>query len=109
MSALGVGVALGPIFIIGWVMGVVMGNFGGGKCEGQPGRVKSIIIPMWKWKIHLHHWLCSLGLIGVSSWYNVYIFNPYVTYGILGGIAFQGIYSYSDWYRIIVTRNQRID
>lgn len=106
ISILGVSLAMGPIFIMGWIIGVAAGNFGGGKSEGQRGRVTSIVIPIWKWKIHLHHWLCSLGLVSVSSVYGLYIFNPYVTYGILGGLAFQGIYSYNDWYKIVHPRHQ---
>lgn len=104
LSMVGASLAMGPVFIVGWVLGLLVGNFGGGKASGKPGRVKSIVIPFWKWKIHLHHWLCSLGLIGISSAYGIYLLNPYVTYGLLGGLAFQGIYNYDDWHRVIISR-----
>lgn len=95
------GVTIGPVFVLSWVLGHAVGKFGGGRAEGIPGRVRSIIIPVGKWKLHLHHWVCSLGLMGIASSGGIYLFGPQVTYGFLGGLAFQGIYCYSDWYRII--------
>jgi len=103
---IGASLALGPVFVVGWIIGHLAGKFGGGKKAGVPGRVSSIVIPLGRWKLHLHHWLCSLGLISISSAYGVYLLNPHITYGILGGLAFHGIYSYSDWYKIIASRRQ---
>jgi len=97
-------ITLGYVFALSWLLGHAAGNFGGGRKAGEPGRVKSIIIPLGKWKLHLHHWLCSLGLIGISSASGIYFLNPNVTYGLLGGLAFQGIYSYTDWYKIVKSR-----
>lgn len=95
---------VGYVFVFSWILGHVAGKLGGGKLEGQPGRVKSIVIPFGKWKLHVHHWICSLGLMGVASSVGFYLFGPQVTYGFLGGLAFQGIYSYSDWYRVVKRR-----
>ena len=104
ISMIGASLAMGPVFVFSWIIGAIAGRLGGGKSVGAPGKVKSIVIPLGKWKLHLHHWLCSLGLISISSVYGVYLLNPHVTYGLLGGLAFQGIYSYSDWYKIIKSR-----
>ena len=104
ISIVGASLAMGPVFILSWILGAIAGEFGGGKSPGSPGKVKSIVIPMGRWNLHLHHWLCSLGLMSISSVYGIYLLNPHVTYGLLGGMAFQGIYSYSDWYKIIITR-----
>lgn len=92
---------VGHVFVLSWVLGHLAGKLGGGRATGIPGRVRSIIIPLGQWKLHLHHWICSLGLMGIASLGGIYLFGPQVTYGFLGGLAFQGIYCYSDWYRII--------
>jgi len=101
VSVVAAGATVGYVFVLSWVLGHLAGKFGGGKAEGVPGRVKSIILPIGRWKLHLHHWICSLGLMGIVSSMGIYLFGPQVTYGFLGGLAFQGIYCYSDWYRII--------
>lgn len=98
-------ILIGYLFVISLVVGFIASKWGAGKSAGEQGRVKSIIIPFWKWRIHLHHWLVSVGLIGVSTTYGYHLLTPQITYGLLGGLAFQGIYCYSDWYRIIVRKN----
>lgn len=102
-------VTVGYVFVASWIAGHLLGKFGGGKSEGIPGRVNSIIIPLGKWKFHLHHWLCSLSLMSASAAFGFYLFGPHVTYGFLGGLAFQGIYCYDDWYRVVVRRRRFLD
>ncbi|MFO8101152.1 MAG: hypothetical protein R6U37_03145 [Dehalococcoidia bacterium] len=106
LSLLAASLAIGPLFVLSWVIGLIIGKLGGGKSEGIPGRVKSIIIPLWKWKVHFHHWIFSLGLISISAAADIYLLNPHVTWGLLGGLVFHGIYSYSDWYKIIIPRHK---
>ena len=98
---------VGYIFVFSWIAGHLAGNLGGGKIEGQAGRVKSIVIPIGaRWKLHLHHWICSLSLLTASAASGFFILGPHVTYGFLGGLAFQGIYCYSDWHRVLIRRRQ---
>ena len=76
-----------------------------GKSVSKRGKLKSIVIPIQKWGIHLHHWLYSLLLIILSSVTGMHFVSPEVTYGLLGGLVFQGIYCYGDWHVILINRN----
>lgn len=85
----------------GVLFGYLLGKFGGGRMTGQPGRVKSIVFSVGKYRLHIHHWLCaSLGAVVSVILFNFFPF-PQFSAGIVGGFIFQGIVSYSDWYRII--------
>lgn len=68
---------------------------------GQASKVKSVIFTIGQWKVHIHHWLCSLGIAGLIATTGYYFVNPAVTYGLLGGLTLQGVYCYSDWNRIV--------
>lgn len=72
-----------------------------GKKTGQQGIIKSIIFNIGKYKIHLHHWLLSLGIMISSIIFNFYFFSPKVYFGFLTGVVFQGI-SYPDWHKILM-------
>ena len=98
---------IGYSFVFSRVAGHLAGKLGGGQAEGKAGRVKSIIIPIGtRWKLHLHHWLCSLSLMSAIAASGLFVLGPHVTYGFLGGLAFQGIYCYDDWHRILIRRRQ---
>lgn len=97
-------IMLGYLFFLSWLLGLLASKYVAGKSVGERGRVRSILIPIRRWGIHLHHWLYSLCLMGLSSVAGIYFLTPVVTYGLLGGLVFQGIYSYSDWHIILVRR-----
>ena len=94
----------GYLFFLTCLVGFFAGKYGSGKVAGERGRFRSIVICFGRWRVHLHHWLCSLGLIGVTCSTGIYLWNPPVTYGLLGGLAFHGIYCYADWYKIVITQ-----
>jgi hypothetical protein len=77
------------------------------KETAQPSRVPSILVPIGNYRLHLHHWLvssCALlaafAVLGSCS----FVFPSEMLYGTLSGIAFQGIYCYDDWHRIVKPR-----
>jgi hypothetical protein len=78
-----------------------------GKTSGKSGRVKSIVIPFGKYKIHFHHWLISAGIIILSLIANVGFLASAVFYGVLSGSVFHGIYSYSDWRKILIPQGHQ--
>ncbi len=96
----------GYLFILAWLLGLLASRLVAGTSPGKKGRLNSVIIPFRKWRIHLHHWLYALFLIGVSSAFGLYFLSPAVTFGLLAGTMFQGIYYYDDW-RVIVLEKRK--
>lgn len=96
----------GYLFILAWLLGLLASKYLAGKSSGEKGRLNSVIIPFIKWRIHLHHWLYSLFLVGLSSASGLHFLSPAVTYGLLAGTIFQGIYYYDDWRVIVLERRK---
>ena len=99
-------VMLGYLFILSLILGLLTSKYIAGKSTGTKGKIGSIVIPFGRWKIHLHHWLYSLWLMGISFVTGVHFLSPIITYGFLGGSTFQGIYSYGDWHVILIRRKK---
>ena len=99
-------VMLGYLFILSLLLGFLTSKYLAGKSVGEKGKLGSIVIPFINWKIHLHHWLYSLWLMGISFVAGVHFLSPIITYGFLGGSTFQGVYCYGDWHVILIRRNQ---
>jgi len=102
------GLLFGYLFLVSWFPSFLMCKYLSANSVGEPSKFKSIIVPVGKWKMHLHHWLYALGVGGVSSTTGYYCLNPAITYGLLGGLVFQGIYCYSDWHRIVSLKGRRL-
>lgn len=99
-------IMLGPLFLLSWLLGFLTSRYTAGNAVGEQGKLKSIVIPFRKWTIHIHHWLYSLFLMGLSATTGMYFLTPTINYGLLGGLVFQGIYCYSDWHVIVTSRQQ---
>ncbi len=99
-------IMLGYLFLVGGLLGFLASKYVAGKSVGERGKVRPIVIPFRRWGIHLHHWLYSLGLIGLSAATGIHFLTPAVTWGLMGGLVFQGIYCYNDWHVILVSRRQ---
>jgi len=104
LPLLAAGIVLGHLFFVGWFLGFLLNKYTAGKISGKPGRVKSIVIPFGKYKIHFHHWLISSGMIALGLITNVSFLASAIFYGVLSGTAFQGIYCYSDWHKILIPK-----
>ena len=88
----------------GALLGYFLAKFiAGNEKKGTPGKVKSIAFNVGNYRLHLHHWLFG-SIVLVPSWY--YGFLPFdkFSWGFLGGLIFHGIYSYSDWHKILTRR-----
>ena len=96
------GIVLNWITVFFGIIGFLIAKYSGGSKEGIQGRVRSIIIPLGKFKLHLHHWIiCGLLMLtGLAKSIFIYV-PPELFYGFLGGLAWQGVYSYDDWYKVI--------
>lgn len=86
--------------------GYFVGKFFGGETAGQPGRLSSIALNFGDWQLHIHHWLTGLAILifvfsYLSKKYKIPSALLFLGAGFLTGLIFQGIISYSDWYKII--------
>jgi hypothetical protein len=97
---------LGYLFALSLLLGFLTSKLIAGKSTGTKGKIRSIVIPFGRQSIHLHHWLYSMWLIGISFITGFHFLSPLVTHGFLGGSMFQGIYSYGDWHIILVGQKQ---
>jgi len=104
---LAAGILLGYLFFVGWLLGLLLTKYMAGKASGKPGRIKSIVFPFGNHEIHFHHWLISSGIIIFSLIMNVRFLTSAIACGVLSGSVFQGIYYYSDWHRILITRRHQ--
>ena len=95
------GVGFGYLFYLSWVMGLVAAKYVSGEKDGRRGRARSIIISWRRYELHLHHWLLSSLAGSIVAIQGSSLVVPELFYGFLGGVVFQGIYCYSDWYRIV--------
>jgi hypothetical protein len=102
---LGIPLALFSLEIyFGALFGYLIAKSLSGKQPGQPGKIKSLAFNIGKYKLHLHHWLLGLGILISAIWYQFLPF-PQFSFGFLGGVVFQGIFSYPDWHRILIKKN----
>jgi hypothetical protein len=102
-------IVVGYLFFAGWLLGFVITKYMAGKTSGKQGRIKSIIIPLGKYRVHLHHWLICSGVVIFVLITEVRFLASPISYGILGGLVFQGIYCYSDWHKILITARHQIE
>ena len=83
------------------LVGFILAKCGGGKQEGRPGRVGSIVISWRHYRLHLHHWVLAVITSAICLIKGINVIRPDLLYGFLAGLVFQGIYCYGDWYRIL--------
>jgi hypothetical protein len=103
-TLLAAGIVIGYLSFLSWAAGFLVAKYLGGKEDGEPGRLRSFVIPLGEYKFHSHHWLVSSGIIGIALFKGTSSLPPDLFYGFFGGLVFQGIYCYRDWYKIIIPR-----
>ncbi|HUW72217.1 MAG TPA: hypothetical protein VMV66_03485 [Candidatus Humimicrobiaceae bacterium] len=101
-----------PLVLLSWeiyigvLFGFFLSKYLSAKEAGQKNRWwKSLVFTIGSYNLHLHHWLYSLTVliaILISGLYHNFIPLPQLSFGFLGGAIFHGIYSYRDWYRVVV-------
>jgi len=94
-------------FYFGIIFGYLAAKYLSGKETGQSGIMRSLILHIGNWKLHLHHWLFASGIILSALFLNFHLPLTNFSFGLLGGFAFQGIYCYSDWHKIIFKKGER--
>ncbi len=107
-KGIGLTIALALISLqlgLGIILGYFTARFLAGKQVGQQGRIKSLTFQIGDYKLHLHHWLLSLGGLTFVFFFN--LVHLHFFYGFIGGWIIQGIFSYKDWKKILSKRNER--
>lgn len=92
------------LFCLGVIAGYLGAKYFSGERIGARGKVRSLTFHLGKWQIHLHHWLLSYLFIIFIFIFDIYYSFPHFFLGFLGGVTFQGIYNFRDWYKIIRKR-----
>ena len=100
------GIVFGYLFFLSWLVGFLICKYISSKSDGERSRVRSIVIPFRRWKIHLHHWICAACLLVFTCITGIHLLATMITYGFLGGFVFQGIYCYGDWHKILLNRHK---
>ncbi len=108
-SVLATSIVLGFMsFLTFLVSGYLIAKYLGSKKIGERGKVPSVRFYMGKYKLHLHHWLISIAAMALPLLRGWGTFPAELYYGLGCGIAFQGIYCYSDWHRILTLRQPKV-
>ncbi|MBZ9569494.1 hypothetical protein KJA16_01060 [Patescibacteria group bacterium] len=87
---------------LGIVFGYFLGKFLSGKRTGQSGTIKSIVLNIGNHKLHMHHWLLSLGILIFNFLSSFSLPFPQFSLSFFGGLMIQGIFCYSDWHKIFI-------
>jgi MFS family permease len=109
MNKRGIGLTIALALIslelsLGIILGYFTARFLSGKKTGQQGVIKSLALRIGDYKLHLHHWLLSLGALAFIFFFNLFHFH--FLYGFIGGWIIQGIFGYKDWKKILIKRNE---
>lgn len=105
-ALLGLPLALVSLEIyFGTLFGYFITKFFSGKETGSPGKIKSLIFNIGDYQLHLHHWLLGLMILIFTIWHQFLPFSHF-SFGFLGGIIFQGISCYSDWYKVLTKQKK---
>ncbi len=67
------------------------------------GRIDSIFLDFGEWKLHLHHWIMGIMILGLV-WMVDYFYLPTFFAGVICGVIIQDIYDYNDWHKVIVKK-----
>lgn len=90
----------------GVLAGYFITKYFSGPDTGKKGKIKSIIFPVGKYRLHLHHWILASGALVSAVTLNYFPVLSSFSLGFFGGMAFQGIACYSDWHRILIRKKQ---
>ena len=92
-------------FLIASVIAYLITKKFSAKREGEKSLIKPLRFYFGEYYLHIHHWLLSL-IITITPFTWKFIPNSLnqIALGALAGFAWQGIYCYKDWYKILGKR-----
>ena len=93
---------------LGVLFGYFIGKYLSGRKMGERPRFwKSIVFRIGDYKIHLHHWLYSLGILVSFASFSFFPVSGQLSLGFLTGVIFHGVVSYPDWYKVVIRRRKQ--
>jgi len=105
ISALSASLIFGYLyFLISSISAYVITKYLGAKETAQSSKIPSVVLPLGKYRLHLHHWLIASAGMAVVLIQGPWVFPSGLLYGVLGGIAFQGVDCYDDWHKILILK-----
>lgn len=93
---------------IGALFGYVFTRYLAGRKTGEKSLFKSLAFNLGDWRVHLHHWFVGAGIVLASILFDFYLPFPKFSYGLFGGMIFQGIVDYGDWYKILSRKKNNL-
>jgi len=87
---------------LGIIIGYFLGKFLSGEKIGHQGTIKSIVLRLGRYRLHLHHWLLCFGILILSLLTKIFLPFPQFSLSFLGGLMIQGIVCYPDWHKIFI-------
>ena len=109
LLVLSTGAILGhTAFLATCASGFLLAKCLGSKETGKRGKIPSLAFCLAKYKIHLHHWLISTVVMAAALFKGPWLLPSELFYGLLSGMAFQGIYCYADWHRIVTSARVKL-
>jgi len=91
-------------FLISSISAYMITKYLSARETAESSKIPSIVLPLGKYKLHLHHWLIASVGIAVVLIEGAWFFRSDLAYGALSGIAFHGVHCYDDWHRILILK-----
>lgn len=91
-------------FLITSISAYMITKYLSAKETAQSSKIPSVVLPLGKYRLHLHHWLIASAGIAVVLIQGAWFLHSDLVYGALSGIAFHGVHSYDDWHRILILK-----
>lgn len=91
-------------FLISSISAYMITKYLSAKGTAQSSKIPSILLPLGKYRLHLHHWLIASAGIAVVLIQGAWFFRSDLAYGVLSGIAFHGVHCYDDWHKILILK-----
>jgi hypothetical protein len=94
-------------FLISSISAYTITKYLSGKGTAQSSTIPSIILPLGRYRLHLHHWLIASAGIALVLIQGTWFLRSDLAYGVLSGIAFHGVHCYDDWHRILIPKRTK--
>ena len=93
-------------FLISSISAYVITKYLSAKETAQSSKIPSVVLPLGKYRLHLHHWLIASAGIAVVLIQGAWFMRLDLVYGALSGIVFHGVHCYDDWHKILISKQR---